>query len=429
MVKVDDILMEIGEFGPFQWRVFAIVCFVVFTNPWVSIIAVFLNASMDHWCTFAKCMVGDLAGESVGRVRSHPTYPSPPCDAHALQHDGTSPLIAETVILALLIYWIGLIFFLPESLRWQIAARDFNKAEKTLSKIAETNKKHLNRPVFSQEFIKERMSAPKERRRNGLDIFRTPKMRLRSINLIFIWMVNSMVYHGLSLNSSNLGVNIYLAFAVAGAVEIPAYLLAVPVINTAGRRPGLAGCMLLGGLACLCTSFIPPGVALSVVAMVGKFGITASYGIIYLYTAELYPTEIRSVGVGTCSMFARVAGILAPLILALRKIWTPLPLVLYGSVSVLAGLLCLMLPETRGQKLPETMSDGENFGKSVVVHECANNVEESAYEIPDNHCNETSFSAPYGSIKNPNLMEMDGYELAGALVQNKQRVEKRRFQR
>ena len=65
---------------------------------------------------------------------------------------------------------------------------------------------------------------------------------------------------------------------------------------------------------------------------------------------------------GTCSMFARIAGIIAPLILTLAKFWAPLPLVIYGSVSVVAGVFTLFLPETLGHKLPETIEEGENYG-------------------------------------------------------------------
>ena len=44
----------------------------------------------------------------------------------------------------------------------------------------------------------------------------------------------------------------------------------------------------------------------------GKFGASASFSIVYLYTAELYPTEIRGLAVGLCSTFARIGGIAAP---------------------------------------------------------------------------------------------------------------------
>lgn len=47
-------------------------------------------------------------------------------------------------------------------------------------------------------------------------------------------------------------------------------------------------------------------------AMLGKFAITCSFSIIYVYTAELFPTTVRSLGLGLCNMMARVGGMLAP---------------------------------------------------------------------------------------------------------------------
>ncbi len=44
----------------------------------------------------------------------------------------------------------------------------------------------------------------------------------------------------------------------------------------------------------------------------GKFGAAAAFAIIYLYTGELHPTEIRSTAVGLCSTMARFGGIAAP---------------------------------------------------------------------------------------------------------------------
>ena len=44
----------------------------------------------------------------------------------------------------------------------------------------------------------------------------------------------------------------------------------------------------------------------------GKFGAAAGFSVVYLYTAELYPTKIRSTAIGLCSTFARIGGIAAP---------------------------------------------------------------------------------------------------------------------
>ena len=34
----------------------------------------------------------------------------------------------------------------------------------------------------------------------------------------------------------------------------------------------------------------------------------------YMYTAQLYPTSVRNTAVGTCSMMARVGGLMSPVI-------------------------------------------------------------------------------------------------------------------
>ena len=41
---------------------------------------------------------------------------------------------------------------------------------------------------------------------------------------------------------------------------------------------------------------------------------------------------------------------------------TALPLIIFGGLSVVAGLLSLILPETKGKVLPETIADAEQFG-------------------------------------------------------------------
>jgi hypothetical protein len=46
--------------------------------------------------------------------------------------------------------------------------------------------------------------------------------------------------------------------------------------------------------------------------MIGKFGISASFSIIYVYSAEVFPTVVRNVGVGSGSMHARIGGLVAP---------------------------------------------------------------------------------------------------------------------
>lgn len=50
----------------------------------------------------------------------------------------------------------------------------------------------------------------------------------------------------------------------------------------------------------------------TVLVMVGKFGITAAFSMVYVYTAELYPTVVRNMGVGVSSTASRLGSILSP---------------------------------------------------------------------------------------------------------------------
>lgn len=51
--------------------------------------------------------------------------------------------------------------------------------------------------------------------------------------------------------------------------------------------------------------------------MVGKFGITAAFCVVYAVTAELFPTVVRNMAMGTCSMSARIGAIISPFIIYL----------------------------------------------------------------------------------------------------------------
>ena len=47
-------------------------------------------------------------------------------------------------------------------------------------------------------------------------------------------------------------------------------------------------------------------------ALIGKAGATMAFAGIYLYSPELYPTDIRNVALGTASMCGRISGMIAP---------------------------------------------------------------------------------------------------------------------
>ena len=49
-------------------------------------------------------------------------------------------------------------------------------------------------------------------------------------------------------------------------------------------------------------------------ANTGKMGISGAFGVVYVFSAEISPTVVRTVGVGSGSMSARVGSLIAPFI-------------------------------------------------------------------------------------------------------------------
>lgn len=55
-------------------------------------------------------------------------------------------------------------------------------------------------------------------------------------------------------------------------------------------------------------------IAMMTLSVLGKFFVTMAFSGIYVYTAELFPTEVRNFGMGTASFWARISGMSAPFI-------------------------------------------------------------------------------------------------------------------
>ena len=68
------------------------------------------------------------------------------------------------------------------------------------------------------------------------------------------------------------------------------------------------------------------------------------FAMVYLITNELYPTNMRTQALGTCSAFARIFCACAPFLTPLTKYWQPLPMLIVGVPLILSGGLASFLP-------------------------------------------------------------------------------------
>jgi len=88
---------------------------------------------------------------------------------------------------------------------------------------------------------------------------------------------------------------------------------------------------------------------------------------VYVFTAELFPTAARSSALGVCNVFSRMGGILSISVGLLAAYWSPAPLVLMGSLAVLAGTMGAVLPETLGKGMPDTVIQAELLEKNETT--------------------------------------------------------------
>uniref|UniRef100_A0A803J3K3 Solute carrier family 22 member 15 n=2 Tax=Xenopus tropicalis TaxID=8364 RepID=A0A803J3K3_XENTR len=256
---------------------------------------------------------------------------------------------------------LALSLCIPESPRWLHAQGRLREAQESLLSLGRRNRRKVTSFTLCPRQKDSAHSA------NILTIYSNAILRQRTLIMMWVWFVCSLVYYGLTLSSGDLGGDIYLNLALSGLAELPAYPLCMYLINhkRVGRRGSLAGFLCVGGGACLLIMLVPGKTGsgpLSVLnsqtlSLLGKLNISAAFNIVYIYSSELYPTCVRNLGMGVCSMFSRIGGIIAPFIPALRFAHWALPFIVFGAAGVSAGLLSLLLPETLSAPLPETLAD------------------------------------------------------------------------
>ncbi|CAG2054257.1 unnamed protein product, partial [Timema podura] len=289
---------------------------------------------------------------------------------------GVTYLVRDWVLLAWVtsapfllyfVYW----WYLPESPRWLLAKGRLEEGYKILETLAKVNNKEM--PSSFKLKLKQRMMM--QRTRSELS-------RLKKGPGVSALFANETVYVGLSYYGPSLGSDQYLSFLLSALVEIPSYLACWVIMDRWGRRWPLCIAMILSGVSCIVTVLLPDDAVETtlILYLFSKFAISASFLIIYPFAGELYPTQLRGIGIGASAYISGLGLILIPFITYLGMEMLVLPLVIMGVVSVLGGLSGLRLPETLHHRLPQTVEEGEEFGKDWTCAECLRCVPESSIQ-------------------------------------------------
>jgi len=226
--------------------------------------------------------------------------------------DGWRYIFAVTAIPAII--GIGLRFLVPESPLYLLRLGKMGEAKAVLDRILVANgKRQLEADMV--------LVSPAPSGQTG--IF-SGDLRQRSLMILAIWFLVSISYYGVftwlppRLAGDGFGfVRGYGFLVFLALAQIPGYALAAYGVEKWGRRPTLIGFCLLSGLACLL--FVVAGTATLIGAslLIMSFALLGTWGALYAFTPELYPTASRATGMGMAGAVARLGGLLAPSLMGL----------------------------------------------------------------------------------------------------------------
>uniref|UniRef100_A0A8C3HHV8 SVOP like n=1 Tax=Chrysemys picta bellii TaxID=8478 RepID=A0A8C3HHV8_CHRPI len=266
--------------------------------------------------------------------------------------------------------------FIPESARYNVSTGNNKAAVATLERIAK-----MNRSVMPEGILVEPVN---ERRGRFSDLLDSKYLRT-TLQIWIIWLGISFAYYGVILASAELlerdmvcslqtavkelgddseesrspchcrlfAPSDYRIMIISTIGEIALNPLNILGINFLGRRLSLSITM-----GCTALFFLFLNICTTSTGLIGflfmlRALVAANFNTIYIYTAEVYPTTIRALGMGTSGSLCRIGAMVAPFIAQVLMSASFLgALCLFSGMCVVCAISAFTLPiETKGRAL------------------------------------------------------------------------------
>ncbi|XP_034719964.1 putative transporter SVOPL, partial [Etheostoma cragini] len=271
---------------------------------------------------------------------------------------------------------IFLFKFIPESARYNVSAGKMAVAMETLQRIARMNRASLPPGRLVESVVSERGSWR---------MLLNSSFRRTSLLLWYTWFVASFAYYGSVLSSSELleknllclsnavdehrvqredgrcycvpfQSNDYQTLLVSCLGEVALVPLNIGLLNIFGRKMSLTVLQLVAAILFMMLNICTTMFGFTVLLFLLRSLVSMNFTVVYIYTAEVYPTAVRSLGMGFCTSFSRIGGMIAPFIAqVLMSQSVILALSPFSVACVVCALGNFLLPiETRGRALLQT---------------------------------------------------------------------------
>lgn len=210
---------------------------------------------------------------------------------------------------------------------------------------------------------------------SSLRVLLSPKLSRSTLLLWAVFFGNAFSYYGLVLLTSELKRNSkcipdklqteksqdvsYKGVFIASFAELPGLLLSAVAVDKLGRKLSMSIMFFMCCIFLLPLTFYLPEDLTTGLLFGARICITVTFTIVYIYAPEIYPTSVRTTGVGVASSVGRIGGMLCPLVAVglVHGCHQTAAVLLFVIVALVSGICVVFFPfETMGQELQDTVS-------------------------------------------------------------------------
>lgn len=305
-------------------------------------------------------------------------------------------LIAFTTLPSLFVLLFS--SFPPESPRFLCVKGRINEAQSVLKKVEKWNRAKLppgvlihdqrtleleseEAPLLSSSSSStsdaERSNTISKNLSSVLTLFSSKLIRI-TIPLWFFFFGIVFLYYGIILMTSEFNINrscnsstmellqqqqkknMYLNVFITSLAETPGLIFSAIIVDKIGRKITMALSCFLSFIV-LMPLIVHQNEAVTTSLLFGaRMFIIATTTVLVTYAREVYPTSVRSVGVGIATAMGKIGAIVCPFVAVglVRGCHQAAAVVLFEVITVVLGLCVLLLPfDTMGRKLTDTVQD------------------------------------------------------------------------
>lgn len=216
-------------------------------------------------------------------------------------------------------FCLWLIKYLPESPRWQLVSGKTEEAKLTLRKFTSIQ---MDEDQFEEKFnkLKENLSKFSRVKKLGMSSlflhYRTTRLVLI---LCFIWFLRTFAGSSLHYCTLDIPGNIWLNNAVISSFTSTSVLLMTLRADNYRRKVLLVTFFATNAVLYVYFAFFLSQSTASLTIKVfflafATFCNGVLHNTLYVYTPEVFPTSIRNLGTGVCTLAAELAATLGPFI-------------------------------------------------------------------------------------------------------------------